>query len=297
VSDLVSVVIPVFNAERYLAETLASVSAQTYRTIEVVVVDDGSTDRSVAIARDAGERVVVVPQENLGPAAARNRGARTARGRWIAFLDADDTWAPDKIERQLATCGHLPWSHTDSVFVGGANDGRRDSALTPKSGGAVLEPLVRGNFICTSSVVVDRDVLLTAGGFDESLRSIQDWDLWLRIAASHALGYVDEPLVGYRVHPVSVSRRTRANLANHLRVIDRAFAAGGPATALAALKPAAQARSLGICSQIAEEEGDYAFAWSCSARAWARQPFAPNRLARFAKISAKWLLNAAGVRR
>src|SRR5690606_9418837 len=147
----VSVVIPVFNAASYLLETLASVQAQTYPAIEVIAVDDGSVDESLDMLESFPGSIKIIRQQNSGPAAARNRGAQEASGRWIAFLDADDVWESDKIERQLAACSRFIWSYTDLVFVGGGNDGRRDSEFTQKHSGMILEHLVRSNFIGTSS--------------------------------------------------------------------------------------------------------------------------------------------------
>ena len=119
ISDVVSVVIPVCNAEQYLEDTLKSVFAQTYPHIEIIAVDDGSKDRSVDILESYSDRLVLIKQKNSSAAAARNRGVREAKGKWIAFLDADDLWSPDKIQRQLDACGDCVWSYTDSIFVGG----------------------------------------------------------------------------------------------------------------------------------------------------------------------------------
>jgi glycosyltransferase involved in cell wall biosynthesis len=101
-SPLITCIIPVFNGERYLRETLDSVFAQTYRPLDVVLVDDGSTDKTAAIAATYDDRVRYIHQNNQGPAAARNQGIRAARGEFIAFLDADDLWHPEKLERQIA---------------------------------------------------------------------------------------------------------------------------------------------------------------------------------------------------
>jgi glycosyltransferase involved in cell wall biosynthesis len=292
--ESVSVVIPVFNAARHLDATLASVFAQTFTNLEIVAVDDGSADRSLEILARHGDRVRLVQQANAGSAVARNRGVEEARGTWIAFLDADDLWSPDKVQRQLDECRELPWSYTDSVFLGGVNDGRRDSELSGKPRGHVLEALVRGNFISTSTVMIRREVFLASGGFDASLRSIQDWECWIRIAAAHPIGYVDAPLMKYRVHSTSTSRKTRVTLPNHLAVIDRIFTPGGPASSLQHLKPAARAQSFSICSHIAEEEGDYAFALQCAWHAYAEQPLEPSGAIRTLKSLVKWLIRRGG---
>ena len=295
-SDLVSVVIPVYNAEKYLEETLASVFAQTYPHIEIVAVDDGSKDRSIQILEQYPGRIHVIKQSNSGAAAARNRGAREAKGKWIAFLDADDLWMPDKVQRQLETCSEYAWSHTDSVFFGGVNDGRKDSDFTEKYQGQILEQLICSNFVGTSTLMIQRQVFLDAGGFDESLRSIQDWELWIRIARQHPIGYMDAPLMKYRVHAVSASRSTRKTLPNHLKVIDKVFAIGGPAEALSHLKSSAKARSYGICSHIAEEEGDYDFALMCAANALRQGPTQLQRWISLVKIAVKYILAKLNLR-
>jgi glycosyltransferase involved in cell wall biosynthesis len=294
VSDLVSVVVPVRNAERYLEAALTSVLAQSYPHIEIIAVDDGSDDRSVEILERYAGRVTLLRQPNRGAAAARNRGVRAARGEWIAFIDADDVWSPTKVQRQLEAIGRRSWCYTDSVFVGGVNDGRRDSELNEKCHGWVLEKLVCNNFVCTSSVLIKRQAYLDAGGFSEGFRYVEDWDLWIRVASAHEVAYVNEPLVEYRVHSASVSRVTRHTLPQHLKVIDRAFAVGSPAEGLRHLIPSAKARSYSICSQIAEEERDFYFGFRCSLLACGQQPLQAGLWIRALKASVKYLLSLIG---
>ena len=290
-SDLVSVIIPVYNAEAYLEDTLKSVLAQTYPHIEIIAVDDGSSDRSIDILQQYSDRVVLAKQRNGGCAAARNRGVREARGKWIAFLDADDLWSPDKIRRQLDTRGHCLWSHTDSIFMGGVNDGRKDSELTRKYQGRVLEMLVQSNFVCVSSVLIDREAHVDAGGFSENLRSIEDWEMWIRLASVHEIAYVNEPLVTYRVRSSSLSRSTRNTLPYHMKVIESVFAEGGPAERLRHQMSSAKARSYSICSHIAEEEGDYSFAFRCSVKACQQEPLGMKRWERALKSFTKYLMS------
>lgn len=290
---MVSVVIPVFNAQDYLEDTLACVFAQTYPHIQIIAVDDGSTDGSLDILLRYSDRLTIVRQQNQGVAVARNRGVREASGDWIAFLDADDLWHPEKIERQLNTSMGFDWSHTDSVFMGGANNGRRDSELTAKSGGMVFEQLVCSNFVGTSSVIIRRDCFLAHGGFQELLTSIEDWDLWIRVSRSHPLAYLDEPMMRYRVHAASASRRTRLTLPNHLKVIDAVFD-GISARSLQHLRSVAKASSYGICSQIAEEEGDYGLALRCAMWACVHAPLDARRWVRAAKSTAKYVISKCG---
>lgn len=194
-----SVIVPAFNAERYISETLDSVLAQTHRAYEILVIDDGSTDGTPKILNqylERTDRLRVLSQSNRGSAAARNLGVAHARGEWLAFLDSDDIWLPTKLELQLKHCGGCAISHTDSVCFGDMIDREvlRSSFETPYWGNALEQMLVR-NFITNSSVLVRRDVFLLHGGLDESLGGVEDWALWNRICASHELGYLAEPVV------------------------------------------------------------------------------------------------------
>lgn len=296
VQDLVSVVIPVYNAERYIEDTLASVWAQTYPHIEVVVVDDGSKDRSLAILEKYADRIVLVRQKNGGAAAARNAGVQAACGKWIAFLDSDDIWHPEKVARQLASCGNRKWSYTDTLFMGGINDGKRDSDLNTKHAGMVLKELITNNFIGTSGVMIQRKCFLDAGGFDGSLRSIEDWDLWIRLASKYEIAYVDEPLVQYRIHPASQSRSSRKTLPDHIRVIEKCLSPNGPAAQYRHLMPVAKSKSYGICSQIAEEEGDFAYAMHCALQSCLHDPRQVGNWYSSFKSIARCMLGMIGLR-
>lgn len=288
-NELISIVIPVYNGERDLEETLKSVFAQTYRNTELIVVDDGSTDGTLQILDRYAGQLRLIRQQNKGAAAARNLGVKEAKGSWIAFLDADDLWESSKLEQQMTACGSCAWSYTDFIFFGGVNDGQRDSVFTPKHQGWILEKIICGNFIGTSTVLVRRQALLDVGGFDESLRSIQDWDLWVRLSSKYESCYLGEPLVRYRVHAKSVSRGTRKTFPNHMKVIDKIFSKNGAGKDLIHLKPAAKSASSLICSQIAEEEGDYLFALECAANALKHQPKKQTYWVRFAKSFVKYV--------
>ena len=172
-----TVVIPAFNAASTLAQALDSVMAQTVPAREVIVVDDGSPDREdiARIVAGYGNRVTLLRQENAGPAAARNAGVRASGGTWIAFLDADDSWLPNKMQVQLV----LAADPRVGLLHGGA---REDRLALPADMGFDL--LWRGNRVCTSMSVVRRDVFESLGGFFESpeLIGAEDYNLWLRIA-------------------------------------------------------------------------------------------------------------------
>jgi glycosyltransferase involved in cell wall biosynthesis len=207
----VSVVIPVFNAERYIADALESIRRQTLSDVEVIVVDDGSTDNTVREAeRFSGSLgLTVMRQKNAGPAAARNAGIRRAQGRHCAFLDADDVMLPERLAAQVELFEADPdlgLVHTDLMTFderGIIHRSRR--AFSDPCGGMVLDRLLMDNFITTSTVMAPRERLIGAGLFGEERRVSEDFELWLRMAARWKVGYLDRPLVRYRRRPGSLS--------------------------------------------------------------------------------------------
>ena len=269
----VSVIMPAYNAEKFLEASINSALSQSIDSIEVIVVDDGSSDNTLQLAKSFGDKVRVFSRKNGGAAAARNYGVQQAKGDWVAFLDADDIWLPQNLEQQLTNCKGMVWSHSDSVFIGDGHDGTvRSSDLAPKYGGEVIPQLVVNNFIGTSTVMMKRDVYLEMGGFDESLRALQDWDLWLRMASKYELSYTPDVLAQYRVHAASTSRSARKTLPYHLEVIKRTFELGGVGDKYAHLKKRTLAESYGVCSLIAEDSNDPWFALYCATKAVRFQP-------------------------
>lgn len=216
-SQLVSVVIPAYNASATLDETVRSVRSQTHHALEIIVVNDGSTDDTGAIAKRHAaidDRVQVVTQDNAGLAAARNEGWRRARSDLIAFLDADDLWAPTKIERQIQAL-QAGGQHVGLVYCWCV---RIDSQSTitavwegPRLAGNVLERILAGNFVGNgSSALVRRQALIDANGFDSGLRAAgaegcEDWLVLCRVAERYHYAVVPEHLIGYRYLPHSMS--------------------------------------------------------------------------------------------
>jgi glycosyltransferase involved in cell wall biosynthesis len=270
----VSIVIPAYNAAKYLRETLDSALNQTYRDAEVIVVDDGSTDETPRILEQYGDRIQVLRQENHGRAAACNTGARAARGEWIAFLDADDIWLPDKLQRQVSECSQYAISHTNSFFFGEYfKDDVLKTSVTPQYGGWVLDRLLVGNFVTCSSVMMRREVYHYYGGFDTTFRYAEDWPLWLKVCAEHELGYVERPLVRYRVHEASKSRTVRHTIFAHLRIMEEAFAPGGVAHDRVALRRSALSSCYRVNAHYAAEVGDWTFSMLCAVRSLRYEPF------------------------
>jgi glycosyltransferase involved in cell wall biosynthesis len=220
----VSVIVPAYNAAAFIAETIQSALDQTYRDFEIIVVDDGSRDGTPARVAAFGERVRLHQQPNSGVARARNTGVSLARGEWIAFLDADDLWLPEKLERQLA-CSTAPMTFTDRYNIGERSGlPEIQSVCQPMHGGDIFEVLLGGNFITTSSVMIRREIFEQYGGFDVSLNGTEDWDLWLRVAENHDVGFCPEPLTRYRLHADGLSRNFETVKRERLHVIGQALA-------------------------------------------------------------------------
>jgi glycosyltransferase involved in cell wall biosynthesis len=225
-SPEVSVVIPAYNAAAYLAGAVDSVLAQTFGDRELVVVDDGSTDATPQVLEGYGSSVRVVRQANQGVAAARNRGLRESRGRWVAFLDADDQWAPDKLARQVEALRGQPGHGACATRFTVVDEGKGPVEVRgARSGEATLEALLlNGNVVGTPSTVISERTLLEAcGGFDPALSQCADWDLWIRVALRTAFVCLEEPLVAYRRHGSNMSRSVPLLEADTLRLLDKAF--------------------------------------------------------------------------
>ena len=235
-SIAVSVVIPAYNAAEFLPDSLASVFRQTYQPQEVLIVDDGSEDETSRVAQALEKRVRYLRKPRGGPASARNLGIRAAQGEWIAFLDADDTWVPERLEQQLAlareTGADLVFSDALILTRGGAGARRRFAQYGSKvrliagnMGGVVAHPfellLEIGCFILTTTVLVRRESLLRVGLFDEDLYCGEDMDLWLRLAVDCRFAVVNQPLVVRRVHGRNISEDPWTVVSYELKVCEK----------------------------------------------------------------------------
>ena len=209
---LVSVILPVYNREASIERAVRSVLAQTYRPLELIVVDDGSTDGTRRLLDAFGPAITVVTQQHAGPYAARNLGMRHARGELIAFADSDDAWLPRRLAAQvpLMQRPEVGLVFGDTVHVTAAHDGAARTGLTsfrvaPPRRGRVAGQFAWCNFVPTCTVLVRRGCLEEIGGFPESSAISSDYLTWFRIAVRHELDYADEPLVEYTVHAEGIS--------------------------------------------------------------------------------------------
>ena len=207
----VSVVIPLLNASRFIGFALESVLNQTYPVKEIVVVDDGSTDHPEVSLKPYVDKIRYVQTVNGGPGSARNLGVKHCSSPLIAFLDADDQWEEDKLEKQIKALlvQNAAMCYCGRTEIGAEGEFIGEFAQSEYPQGAILERLIEENHISTSSAVVMRkDVFDLLGGFKEStkLSVSEDFELWCRIAAQYKIAAVKEALVRYRLHEGNITR-------------------------------------------------------------------------------------------
>jgi glycosyltransferase involved in cell wall biosynthesis len=229
----ISVIIPAYNYARYLAEAIDSVLAQTYPVLEVIVVDDGSTDDTPGVLAAYANRIRAIRQQNLGVSAARNTGISAARGEYVAFLDADDVWQPSKLDAQMARFDADP--SLGLVHCGAESfDDKGKTIHFWRDGmqGRVainilrLEPVIAAP---SSNIVVPRRVAEEIGGFDTRMSGSEDWDFAYRVAARYEIGFTPEPLVRYRIHGGGSHWNIAAMEKGMLLALQKAFALPDPA--------------------------------------------------------------------
>ncbi|WP_210412486.1 glycosyltransferase family 2 protein [Leptospira yasudae] len=210
----ISVVIPTFNRETKVFKAISTVLMQTLLPEEIIVVDDGSTDSTVSkLKQEFGEeqkRIVILPLVHKGVSHARNKGVEIARKDWIAFLDSDDEWLPEKLERQWSFIQNHPQTlilQSQEIWV---RHGKRVNppAYLAKKDGWIFEQSLDFCSVTPSSVLLKKDLYQSSGGMDEDLPACEDYDLWLRIAARYPVALLDEPLlVRYGGHEDQLSFR------------------------------------------------------------------------------------------
>ena len=232
-----SVIIPCYNAEHHIGATIASVLAQGEPKLEIIVVDDGSKDRSVELVRETFPMVRIVQQANQGVAAARNNGLSVARGEWVAFIDADDIWLPGKLAAQFAMLAAQPgcrmcytawkvWpsdvAQPTSAMLAELASIAGDAIRWNGPSGWVYPELLLDCVVWTSTVLARRALFDEIGNFDTSLRVGEDYDLWLRASRVTPILGVAHPYALYRIHPTSITK-SRPTENYRAKVISRAL--------------------------------------------------------------------------
>jgi glycosyltransferase involved in cell wall biosynthesis len=280
----ISVVIPAYNAERFMPRCLGSVFAQTLKPEEVIVVDDGSTDDTAAVAAGLGARVISQP--NGGIAASRNTGIRNASGEWLAFLDADDMWAPTKLERQAACIrpGTVLVYTGVRIFDDHGVRGQRPATDPIKA----RKMLRYCNPIAPSSVLVRREAVIQIGSFRDGLNACEDWGLWFRLLPLGHLEAVPDFLTDYYVYPNSLSTNPENMLQAANAIIDLTLTADLRGLDRWAWRRRILATQLCSAGLIARDNGlknelRYMFQSLC---AWPSPFWQPKRFVAFA-VSAK----------
>lgn len=240
----ISVIIPAYNRECFIGEAIDSALAQEDVNIEIILVDGASSDDTVAVARKHAPDIRVISEPDQGVADARNKGINIARAPWIAFLDADDIWKPEKLKLQLALTENTPdiefifcdaWQYRgDEIILSSFLATREQYPNIPKQSlgndlvifeAPMDEEIMRVNYVVTTSTAMVRtQAARDVGGFDPTLKVCEDYEFWLRVAKGRKTGVVEKPLVGYRHHGTSLSDDMYAMAWGRVEVADRVAA-------------------------------------------------------------------------
>ncbi len=275
----VSVVIPSYNCERYLPEAIDSVLAQTYQDFEIIVVDDGSTDRTANVLSQYGDRVRAVYQQNQGVANARNHGIQLARGEWIAFLDADDVLLPHKLEAQLAVADahaglgmiHSGWNRVDAEgnVLMPVELWRQVPELT-------LESWLRWKPVLPSAMLFQRKWLEQIGGFDPRFPPAEDTELVLRLALKGCQAkWLPQITVNYRQHDASAMHKGLPQARSLAAVIDHFFSQPDVPESIRWLEQSTRYNTLVWIAWYLHYTGHVAEMVEYLKRSWSYSPYAP----------------------
>lgn len=224
----VSVIVPTYNSAQYISEAIDSVFNQTYEDWEIIVVDDGSTDNTKEVLRKYSSKIGYFYQENKGPSSARNKGIKSAKGKYIAFLDADDMWMPEKLKLQMDVISKEPsigLVSCDGYIID--MDGVIQKQITKRrylNKKKLLDDLLFRNVIgATPSLLVRKECFHVVGLFDETLAVGEDRDMWLRICRRYEFRNIGKPLIKVRYRKGSQSYYGDIILQNTLRFLEKVF--------------------------------------------------------------------------
>ena len=226
VNDIVSVIIPVFNRENLVSSAIESVLAQTYDSIEIILINDGSTDKSLSILKKYEEKfphkIKVLDQDNQGQAKARNTGITNSSGGFIAFLDSDDIWLPTKLEEQLKHfTDRVGLVYSGIEIIDDSGVVLKRERANERLQGLIFPELLVENRMTGGSVVVSREALNKVGYFDPSFQAAENWDLWLRICREFEARAIGHPLIQYRIHNDNMSKNDILMLESKRKIIEK----------------------------------------------------------------------------
>lgn len=224
----ISVIIPVYNGEKTIKETIESVLNQTFRDFELIIINDGSQDATLEIIQAINdERIQVFSYQNSGVSASRNRALTKAKGEFISFIDADDLWTPNKLELQLKALQDNPQAavaYSWSDWIDESGHFLRSGGHITVNGKAYEKLLLRDFIESGSNPLIRKQALDEVGCFEQSVTPAEDWDMWLRLAAIYEFVTVEVPQILYRISPNSASFNIVKMEAGSLKVIERVFA-------------------------------------------------------------------------
>lgn len=256
----VSVVISTYNRERYVGLAIESVLAQTFPDIELIVVDDGSTDSTRDVVSRFGSRVRYAYQDNSERAAARNHGLRLASGQYVAFLDSDDLWLPEKIELELRRFEQYPEAgvvFSDAMFMD--ESGAPLGQLVRRAyEGNVLRRIARRNFVHIGAHLIRRGLLLDLNGFNETraLSGSEDWEAWVRLAAFRPFAHLRRTTLKYRVHGGSTVSQPQHMERSMITATDLIFSNADLHGQIADLRPHAYSHVHMVLANLYRDAGD-----------------------------------------
>jgi glycosyltransferase involved in cell wall biosynthesis len=226
----ISVIIPAYNAQRTILETIQSVQQQTIKDLEIIVIDDGSTDQTLNVVKSIKDsRIQIFAYPNSGVSTARNRGILKANSEYISFIDADDLWTPDKLEKQLAALKSNPQANVAYSWIAIMLDKNigQTSLFSGKKvtfKGNIYAQLLLDNFVGNgSNILARREAIISVEGFDPSLQTCEDWDLYLRLATKYHYVLVPEQQIVYRKASGTLSANASIIETGGLKVIDKAY--------------------------------------------------------------------------
>lgn len=223
----ISVIIPVFNGEKTIEETINSILNQSFKDIEIIIINDGSTDATLEIIKNISDtRIKIFSYANAGLSASRNRGISQAIGEYISFIDADDLWTPDKLECQWQALQENPQAAVAYSWTNYIDESSKfiKSGRKIKANGDIFTKLLQINFLENgSNPLIRQKALEKVGGFDESLAAAEDKDMWLRLAANYEFICIEKPQILYRISTNSMSTNLKRQETASLQVIERAF--------------------------------------------------------------------------